>query len=243
MKIIKTKDYQEMSKKAAFIVASQITIKNNSILGLATGGTPLGMYQELIKLYKEEMVDFKEVVTFNLDEYYGLSGDSEQSYRYYMEENFFKYINIKPENIHIPDGMAADVSLECKRYNRLLEREGAVDLQVLGIGRNAHIGFNEPDDEFKADTHFVKLDDDTIEANARFFDKPEDVPQKAISMGIKNIMQAKKIVLLANGLEKADAIKKTIEGKISPEVPASVLQLHPDVTFVLDELAASKLDN
>ncbi|MCK8817854.1 glucosamine-6-phosphate deaminase [Natroniella sulfidigena] len=243
MKIIKTKDYEMMSKKAAFIVASQIGLKKDSILGLATGGTPVGMYQELIRFYQEGMIDFENVTTFNLDEYYGLSGDDEQSYRYYMEENFFKDINLKPENIHIPDGMADDVSAECDRYNQLLEAEGGIDLQVLGIGRNGHIGFNEPDTEFKVGTHFVKLDDETIEANARFFDNPEDVPQTAISMGIKNIMQAKKVVLLANGLEKADAIKKTIEGSISPQVPASVLQLHPDVTFVLDEQAASKLDS
>ncbi|MBS4536894.1 glucosamine-6-phosphate deaminase [Clostridium sp. D2Q-11] len=242
MKIIKVRDYEAMSKKAAVIVSSQINMKNDCVLGLATGDTPLGMYKELIKMYKEEIIDFKEVTTFNLDEYYGISGENEQSYKYYMDKNFFNHINIKPENTHIPNGMAEDIEEEARRYDSLIQGMGDIDLQILGIGRNGHIGFNEPDVKFEACTHLVDLDDETIEANSRFFDDIEDVPKKAISMGIKNIMHADKIILIASGIEKADVIKETIEGSISPNVPASVLQLHPNTIFILDEAAASKLN-
>lgn len=242
MKIIKVKNYEAMSKKSAIIVASQINLKNNCVLGLATGSTPLGMYKELIKFYEDSIVDFEDVISFNLDEYYGISKDNDQSYSYYMNKNFFKHINIKPENTHIPDGMAEDITKECRRYDELIESKGNIDLQVLGIGRNGHIGFNEPDIKFESCTHLVNLDKETIKANSRFFDNLEDVPTKAISMGIKNIMHAKKIVLVASGLDKADAIKKAVEGSISPNVPASILQLHPNTVFILDEEAASKLD-
>jgi len=242
MKIIKVRDYEAMSKKAAVIVSSQINMKNDCVLGLATGDTPLGMYKELIKMYKEEIIDFKEVTTFNLDEYYGISGENEQSYKYYMDQNFFNHINIKPENTHIPNGMAEDIEEETRRYDSLIQGVGDIDLQILGIGRNGHIGFNEPDVKFEACTHLVDLDDETIEANSRFFEDIKDVPKKAISMGIKNIMHADKIILIASGIEKADVIKETIEGSISPNVPASVLQLHPNTIFILDEAAASKLN-
>lgn len=242
MKIIKVKDYEEMSKKAAFIVASQVSINDNSVLGLATGSTPLGTYKEIINMYNEDLIDFSNITTFNLDEYYGLSGEDNQSYRYYMNENLFNHINIDKENTFIPNGKAKDPQLESGRYDELVEQSGDIDLQILGIGSNAHIGFNEPCDIFASGTHLVDLNDETIKANSRFFDSIEEVPKKAISMGMKNIMRAKKIILLACGKDKADAIKNTIEGGITPLVPASILQLHPDVTFIIDEAASSKLN-
>lgn len=241
MKIIKVKDYEAMSKKAAVIVSSQINMKNDCVLGLATGDTPLGMYKELIRMHNEEIIDFKDVTTFNLDEYYGISGENDQSYKYYMDHNFFNHINIDPKKTYIPNGMAEDIIDECIRYDKLIQENGDIDLQVLGIGRNGHIGFNEPDVKFEACTHLVELDEETIEANSRFFDNIDEVPKKAISMGIKNIMHADKIILIASGLDKADAVKAAVEGSISPNVPASVLQLHPNTIFILDEEAASKL--
>lgn len=242
MKIIKVKNYDEMSKRAAFIVASQVSLKDNSVLGLATGSTPLGAYKEIINMYNENLIDFRNITTFNLDEYYGLSGEDDQSYRYFMNENLFNHINIDKENTFIPNGKAENTELESKKYDELVEENGNIDLQILGIGSNAHIGFNEPDDKFASGTHLVDLKEETIEANSRFFETKEEVPKKAISMGMKNIMKAKKVILLASGENKADAIKKTIEGDITPSVPASILQLHPDVTFILDEEAASKLN-
>lgn len=241
MRIIVVKSYHEMSKKAANMVASQVVLKPDSIIGLATGETPLGMYEELVKMYNSEIVDFSEASTFNLDEYYGLSKDNPQSYYYYMTKNLFQHVNINSNKINIPDGMSKDAEKECIEYDRKIKSAGGIDIQVLGIGRNGHIGFNEPDIKFESRTHLVKLDEDTIIANSRFFDSINEVPTKAISMGIKNIMHAKKIVLLANGVEKANAIYKTIKGKITPEVPASILQLHRDVVIMLDEEAASMI--
>lgn len=242
MRIICTQDYQQLSKKAADIVASQIILKPDSILGLATGSTPLDMYKQLIMAYREGHINFKEVTTFNLDEYYGLDKENEQSYSYYMHENFFKHINIDIDKVNIPSGAAKDIKKECLEYEKRIRSLGGIDIQVLGIGRNGHIGFNEPDLKFEALTHIVKLDEQTIKDNSRFFDTIEDVPTKAISMGIKTIMRARKIILLANGKEKADAIYGAIYGKITPELPASVLQLHPDVVFIVDNEAASRLD-
>lgn len=241
MRIIITKDYEEMSKKAASIVASQMVLKPNSVLGLATGDTPLGMYKELIELYKKDNIDFSKIDTFNLDEYYGLNVENPHSYAYYMREKFFKHINVKKKNTNILDGMTNDIQKECKDYEKRIKEAGGIDLQVLGIGRNGHIGFNEPDLKFEASTHIVHLDTDTINANARFFDDVEDVPTKAISMGIKTIMGAKKIMLLASGKEKAKSIYNTLKGEITPKVPASILQLHPDVIVILDEEAASNI--
>ncbi|MFD3158052.1 glucosamine-6-phosphate deaminase [Haloimpatiens sp. FM7330] len=241
MRLIVVDNYEEMSKKAASIMASQIILKPESILGLATGSTPLGMYKELIKMYNDGEVDFSQVRTFNLDEYYGIRRDNEQSYYYYMDNNFFKYINVKEDNINIPNGTAEDVEQECINYDKRIKESGGIDIQVLGIGVNGHIGFNEPDVNFEAQTHLVKLDKKTIESNARFFNSIEEVPVKAVSMGMKTIMNSKKIILLANGINKADAIEKTMKGKISPEVPASILQLHNDVTIIVDKAAASKL--
>lgn len=200
------------------------------------------MYKELVKLYNNGDINFSEVKTFNLDEYYGLNKENHQSYHYYMMENLFKHINIKEENINIANGKAESIEKECEEYERKIDNAGGIDLQVLGIGRNGHIGFNEPDLKFEAKTHLVKLDEDTIKANSRFFDSIEEVPKLAISMGIKTIMHTKKIILLASGKEKAEAIYKAVKGKITPELPASVLQLHPDVTLIVDKDAASLLN-
>lgn len=241
MRVMIVNDYEEMSKKAASMVSSQVILKNDSVLGLATGDTPLGMYRELIELFKKSEVDFSEVTTFNLDEYYRLKREDPQSYYYYMNNNFFKHINIKLENTHIPDGTALDINKECKLYEEQIKRSGGIDIQILGIGANGHIGFNEPDVNFEAETHLVKLDESTIEANSRFFSSKDEVPVTAISMGIKTIMQSKRIVLLASGENKAEAIYKTLKGKICPEVPASILQLHPDAAVIVDHDAAKLL--
>lgn len=241
MRLIVVKDYEEMSTAAARFVAGQIYLKPTSVLGLATGSTPLGMYQTLVHLHEEIGLDFSEAVSFNLDEYIGLSEKDKNSYHFFMWENFFRHINIKPQNVFIPNGNAPDIDAECKTYDALIQKAGGIDLQVLGIGNNAHIGFNEPDIKFEATTHRVQLDDETIAANARFFKTPDEVPRFAVSMGIKTIMHAKKVMLLANGANKAEAIKKTVHGAVRPDAPASILQLHQDVTLILDEAAASKL--
>ncbi|MBU3158241.1 glucosamine-6-phosphate deaminase [Clostridium frigoris] len=241
MRIIVVDNYEEMSKRAALMVASQVTLKPDSVLGLATGDTPSGMYKELIKLYNKKEVDFKEVRTFNLDEYYGLNPENSQSYYKYMMNNLFNSINISTKNINMPDGMAKDVDDFCSLYEKKIKTLGGIDMQVLGIGGNGHIGFNEPNINFEAQTHLVNLDEQTIEANSRFFKSIEYVPVKAISMGIKTIMNSKKIILLANGLNKAEAIEKAVKGKINPSIPASILQLHNDVTIIIDKEAASLL--
>lgn len=242
MKILLAKDNAEMSKKAAKILAAQIYMKPKCVLGLATGSTPLMMYQELIRMHKEEGLDFSEVTTFNLDEYIGLSEQSENSYHYYMHKNLFNEINIKPENINIPNGMAEDITKECQNYEKRLAKAGGLDLLILGIGKNGHIGFNEPDIKFETKTHKVQLDQDTINANARFFGSVEEVPKYAISMGIGTIMQARKILLLASGKNKAEAVYKMVHGVVTPDTPASILQLHPDVTISLDYEVAELLD-
>lgn len=241
MRIITVENYEEMSKKAATMVASQIILRPDSILGLATGDTPTGMYQELIKLYNNKEIDFSETKTFNLDEYYGINKENNQSYYYYMMNNFFEHININRENINMPNGIAKDINEECKAYEERISQAGGIDIQVLGIGGNGHIGFNEPGASFEAETHLVDLDEKTIEANSRFFESIEEVPTKAVSMGIKTIMHSKKIILLASGIAKAEAIAKAVNGKISSEVPASILQLHKDVTIIVDKEAGSKL--
>lgn len=241
MRVIVTNSYDEMSKEAAKIVAGQIYLKPDSVLGLATGSTPLQMYKKLIAVHEMVGLDFSQVTSFNLDEYIGMSPDNPQSYHYFMKHNFFDFINIKPENIFIPDGMAKDIDAEGRRYDALIEEKGGIDLQILGIGRNAHIGFNEPDIKFEATTHKVKLDDETIEANSRFFENESEVPRYAISMGIKTIMLAKKVVLLASGSNKAEAVCNAVYGSISPSAPASILQLHRDVTVIVDREAGALL--
>ncbi len=241
MQIYIEENYEKMSKQAAYLLASQIRLKSQSVIGLATGGTPVGMYKELVRMHKEEGLDFSQITSFNLDEYCPISRDNPQSYYYYMMDNLFNHVNIKPDKINIPNGNAEDIEAECKSYEKKIMDAGGIDFQVLGIGNNGHIGFNEPDDKFEAFTHLVHLDEGTIQANSRFFNSIDEVPRRAISMGIKTIMLAKKIMLLANGKNKAPIIKETIFGEITPKVPASVLQLHPDVTFILDEEAASEI--
>ena len=242
MRIVVTNSYDEMSKVAArLVVAGQLYLKPNSVLGLATGSTPEGMYAELVKVHNNVGLDFSDVISFNLDEYIGLNKDNEQSYYYFMHKHLFDHVNIKPENIHIPNGNPENLVEECKKYDELIEAKGGIDLQILGIGQNAHIGFNEPDIKFEATTHKVKLDEETIEANSRFFDNKDDVPKYAISMGIKTIMLAKKIILLASGKNKAQAIYKAIYGSVRPDAPASILQLHRDVVVIVDKEAASLL--
>lgn len=237
MKIIKADNYEHMSMRAARIMASQIALKNNSVIGLATGDTPLGMYREIIKMHKDKELDFSKVKTFNLDEYYGLNRDNENSYYFYMMNNFFKYINMRKENINIPNGMTENIEAECSNYDKKIKVSGGIDIQILGIGVNGHIGFNEPNTSFEVGTHLVELEKETIKSNSRFFDSPEEVPTKAISMGIKTIMQSRAIILLASGEKKAAAIEKTVKGKISTAVPASILQLHNNVTLIVDKAA------
>ena len=241
MKIYKAKDYKDMSRKAANIISAQVIMKPNCVLGLATGSTPVGMYKELVEMYNEHRVDFSQVKTVNLDEYAGLSGDNDQSYRYFMNHNLFDHININKENTNVPNGTAADLEAECERYEQVVASMGGVDVQLLGIGNNGHIAFNEPCEEFPEKTHVVNLTQNTIEANARFFASMDDVPKKALTMGIGTIMKAKKIVLLANGAKKAQTIYDTVYGPITPKVPASILRLHPDVTIFVDEEAGALL--
>ncbi len=241
MRIVIAKDYQALSKKAAHIIAGQLIMKPDSVLGLATGSTPLGTYQTLVTMVEDGLASFSQAQTFNLDEYYGLGPQDPQSYYYFMQQNLFSRVDMRSNCIHIPDGLAGDVQMECLRYEEQIRRHGGIDLQLLGIGRNGHIGFNEPDLKFEAITHLVALDQDTIEANARFFDEPSQVPRQAISMGIKTIMHARKILLLASGKEKASTVYQMVYGDIRPELPASVLQIHPDVTIIVDEAAAEGL--
>ena len=228
MIIIKTKNYEELSKKAADIIGSLVVLKPDAVLGLATGSTPVGAYKELIKGYEEGRYDFSKIKSVNLDEYKGLSGDHDQSYRYFMNTNLFDHVNIDKANTNVPAGLVDDGEAECERYNQLIKELGGIDLQLLGIGGNAHIGFNEPCDEFVKGTHLVTLEEDTREANARFFTSIDEVPTQAYTMGIENIMSAKKILLLANGKAKAQAVYDTCFGPVKPQVPASILQLHAD---------------
>lgn len=241
MQIIKTKDYEDMSRKAANIIASLVTLKPNCVLGLATGSSPIGTYKELIKRYEEGDLDFSKVTSVNLDEYKGLSGDHDQSYRYFMNHNFFDHINIDKARTFVPDGTEPDADKACGAYNAIIASTGGQDLQLLGLGHDGHIGFNEPADVFPPVTHCVDLTDMTIEANKRFFASKDDVPRQAYTMGIQNIMLAKKVLVVVSGADKADILKAVVEGPITPQVPASVLQLHPDCVFVVDEAAAAKL--
>lgn len=240
MRVVTVKDYKAMSKKAALIVASQIILKKDSVLGLATGSTPKGMYKELIKMYQDDKLDFSNVKTFNLDEYIGLSKNHPQSYNYYMNKNFFNFINIQEKNIHLLDGKNDDIKKECSEYDMKIERSGGIDLQVLGIGANGHIGFNEPRKRLFIKTHQINLSQKTISDNSRFFNSQDEVPSKAITVGISTILKSKRILLLASGENKAEAIKETISGYVSTQVPSSLLQTHPEVIIIIDK-AASKL--
>lgn len=232
MKYIEVESYDELSRKAAAIITAQVISKPESILGLATGSSPLGTYACLVKAYENKDIDFSKVTSVNLDEYVGLKGDNDQSYRYFMDTNLFSKINIRKEYTFVPDGCAEDVEKECREYDARIENLGGIDIQLLGIGLDGHIGFNEPDEFFIKETHLVDLDPSTIEANARFFASIDDVPKKAVTMGMGGIMNAKKVLLIANGKNKEEIVKKAFFGPITPKVPASILQLHPDVTVI-----------
>ena len=232
MRIVKTKTYEEMSAIAAGIIGGQVLLKPNCVLGLATGSSPIGAYKDLVKSYEDGILDFSEVRTVNLDEYCGLDDTNPNSYRYFMNDNLFDHVNIDKANTHVPNGHAGDLEEEAVRYESFIQSLGGIDLQLLGIGHNGHIGFNEPADNFPATVHTVQLTESTINANSRLFERREDVPTQAITMGIGTIMKAKKILLIA-GPDKAEIVEKACFGKVTPEVPASVLQLHPDVTVIL----------
>ena len=239
MRIIRAKDYADMSRKAANIIAAHVILKPDCVLGLATGSTPIGTYKELIKGYENGDLDFSLVKTANLDEYRGLEKSNDQSYDYFMKANLFNHININFDNLNIPDGENPDAEAECARYEAVVKALGGLDLQLLGMGHNGHIGFNEPADEFVKETHCVDLQESTIQANKRFFEKVEDVPTQAYTMGINTIMQAKMILVIVSGADKAEIVKKAFFGPVTPQVPASILQMHPNVVVVVDEAAAS----
>lgn len=242
MKIYKAKDYKDMSRKAANIISAQVIMKPNCVLGLATGSTPIGTYDQLVEWYNKGDLDFSEVTTVNLDEYKGLPRTNDQSYYYFMHQHLFDRVNIDPERTNVPNGMEPDAEKECGRYEELIRSLGGVDLQLLGLGHNGHIGFNEPGKAFEKETHCVDLTESTIEANKRFFASADDVPKQAYTMGIKTIMQAKKILIVVNGENKADIVERAFFGPVTPEVPASILQLHNDVTLVGDEEALAKIE-
>ena len=240
MRIYCAKDYYHASRVAANIISAQVIMKPDCVLGLATGSTPIGTYEQLVRWYEKGDLDFSEVHSVNLDEYRGLRPDNERSYRYFMNKHLFDSINIDKANTFVPDGTEPDKEKACKKYDEIIRSHGGVDLQILGLGHNGHIGFNEPGSAFDKETHCVALSESTIEANARFFDSLDDVPKEAYTMGIKTIMQAKKIVVIVSGESKKDIVKKAFSGPITPEVPASVLQLHNDVILVGDEAALSE---
>lgn len=237
MRIYRAKDYNDMSRKAANILSAQVILKPYCVLGLATGSSPLGVYRQLIEWYDKGDIDFSEVTTINLDEYRGLGPDNPYSYRYFMDQNFFRHINIKIDNTNVPNGLNLNAERECTRYERIIQRFGGIDMQLLGLGHNGHIGFNEPGASFDKDTHCVTLTESTIEANKRFFERVEDVPKEAYTMGIRSIMQARRILVIASGAHKAEIVKASFFGPVTPLVPASVLQLHNNVTLVGDEHA------
>lgn len=242
MKIIIKDDYAAMSRAAAGIIAGCVAMKPNCVLGLATGSTPIGLYAELVKDCKDGKISFAEVTSFNLDEYRGLSGDHNQSYRYFMQQNLFDHVDIKPEATHVPNGASEDFEAVCAAYDDAIAAAGGMDLQLLGLGHNGHIGFNEPCDHFPMATHKVELTESTINANSRLFNSIDEVPREAYTMGIGTIMKSRQVLVVANGKDKAEIVRKAFCGPVTPEVPASVLQMHPNVIVVLDKEAASELD-
>lgn len=231
-----------MSRKAANIISAQVIMKPDCVLGLATGSSPIGTYEQLTEWYRKGDLDFSEVTSVNLDEYKGLSHESDQSYYFFMQDHFFKHINIPANKTFVPNGVESNSKKACEDYDEVIRSVGGVDLQLLGLGHNGHIGFNEPADVFEKETHCVDLTQSTIEANARFFETREDVPTQAYTMGIQTIMRAKKILIVVSGEEKASIVKKAFFGPVTPQVPASILQMHPDVILVGDEAALSQLD-
>lgn len=241
MKIIKTKDYEHMSRVTANLLSAQVIMKPDCVLGLATGSTPVGAYKQLVQWFQKGDLDFSEVTSVNLDEYKGLSPENDQSYRYFMNHNLFDHINIRKDHTFVPNGLEPDAEKACDDYNKIIHDLGGIDLQLLGLGNNGHIGFNEPSSSFEKETHCVDLTQSTIDANARFFSSLSEVPRQAYTMGIQTIMQAKKIVVAVSGQGKASIVMEAFFGPITPQVPASVLQLHSDVTVVGDEAALSML--
>ena len=241
MKIYVSDDYKGMSRKAANIVSAQVILNPSCVLGLATGSTPIGMYQQLIDWYNKGDLDFSQVKSVNLDEYVGLAPTHDQSYRYFMQHNLFDHVNIDPANTNVPNGLASDPEAECQRYNEVIRSMGGIDIQVLGMGHNGHIGFNEPGQAFELETHVVDLTERTIEANARFFASKDEVPKRAITMGIKSIMQARQILVVVSGEDKAEIVKKAFFGPVVPQVPASILQMHPNVVLCGDKAALSQI--
>ncbi len=242
MRIIKVKNYEELSARVAGIIAAQVNLKPEAVLGLATGGSPVGTYARLVEMFQRGEVDFSGVTTINLDEYRGIPKTHEQSYWSFMQENLFQHVNVKEECIHVPNGENLNSEEVCREYDEIIRQAGGIDLQLLGIGLDGHIGFNEPGEVFEPDTHCINLAESTIEANKRFFNSREEVPKQAYTMGIKPIMQAKKVVMIANGKGKAAILKQAFTGKVTPEVPASILQLHLDFTLVADEDALSAIE-
>lgn len=238
MKLIIAKDYEDMSRLGAEEIAKVVKSKANAILGLATGGTPVGMYKNLINMNKEGQIDFSKVTTVNLDEYVGIGGDHPQSYRYFMNDNLFNHINIDKSKTFVPNGLAADIAEEGRNYDNMIDELGGTDIQLLGIGNNGHIAFNEPEEDLVAGTHLTGLTQSTIEANARFFDSIDQVPTTAITMGLGQIMKSKKILLVASGEGKAEAVAGVLSGKITTANPATMLQMHRDVVIIVDEAAA-----
>ena len=237
MKIIKAKDYYDMSRKAANIISAQIIMKPDCILGLATGSTPIGVYEQLVEWYGKGDLDFSQVTTINLDEYKGIPKEDPHSYYYFMNDKLFDKVNIRKDHTYLPDGMEPDSAVACQNYDSIIHSLGGADLQLLGLGHNGHIGFNEPGIAFEKETYCVNLSDQTIKANMRFIAKEKDVPRQAYTMGIKSIMSARKILVVVSGSDKAEILKKAFYGPITPAVPASVLQLHNDVTVIADEAA------
>lgn len=237
MRVKICENYAEMSRKAALIIAGQVAVKPDSVLGLATGSTPEGAYSELIKMYRAGDADFSRVTTFNLDEYYPISPQNPQSYRYFMEEKLFRHINVPEERIHIPNGEADDPEEECEAYDIAIKTAGGVDLQVLGIGQNGHIGFNEPAETLYPRTHLTELTESTVRANSRFFSSADEVPRQALTMGMDTIFSARKILLLASGAAKRDAVAAVLSGDITTAVPATLLNLHPDAVLLCDQAA------
>ena len=237
LNLIKVENYQEMSQRASSIILGLISKKSNPVLGLATGSTPEGMYQCLIKAYEQGDISFKNVTTFNLDEYVGLTKEDANSYHSYMKEKLFNHIDILPDQTHLPDGTARDLQLECVKYEQLIRDAGQVDIQVLGLGLNGHIGFNEPGTPFSSRTHVVELMASTRQANARFFNGLNEVPTQAITMGIETIMESERILLLVSGEKKAPALARLMKGDLSEDFPASILQRHPNVVIITDQHA------
>ena len=235
MRVITCKNYEEMSKTAARLVAGQVSLKPNCVLGLATGSTPEGMYTELARMYQNGELDFSSVSTFNLDEYCPIDKENDQSYYYFMNKHLYSKVNLKPENVHIPNGSAKDIETECANYDKMIDSAGGIDLQILGIGSNGHIAFNEPEDELTAGTHRVELTEDTIKANSRFFASEADVPRHALTSGMATIMKSKKIILMISGKNKSEPLKKLLTGKITTSCPATMLNMHADVIVLADE--------